>query len=267
MISADIIQKFNVTVVGQGEPTIVLAHGFGSDQTAWRHQVEAFAGQHRIVLFDHLGCGKADVSDYHPQRYNSLSSYAEDVLQIYAALGLRDTVYVGHSVSAMIGALASLGRPSFCTGLIFVGASPRYLNDGAYIGGFTQADLELLYAVMADDYLSWTNGFAPLAMSNPERPELGREFARSLGAMRADIAQSVARVIFESDVRSQLPAILPPVLVLQSQDDPIVPSQVADYLAVHIPLSRLRILKAQGHLPQISAPAEVTAAIHSFLAE
>lgn len=265
MTDAEVLRRFNVTVMGQGQPTLVFAHGFGSDQTAWRYQVEAFAAQYRIVLFDHLGCGKADVSDYHPRRYNSLARYAEDLLQIYAALNLSDTIYVGHSISAMIGMLASLARPSAFSKFVFVGASPRYLNDEAYIGGFTQADLEQIYALMAEDYLGWTNGFAPLAMGNPERPELGHEFTRTLSTMRADIAQSVARVIFESDVRAQLPALQAPVLVLQAANDPMVPPQAANYLACHLPHNQLHILHAQGHLPHLSAPAQVTAAMHNFL--
>lgn len=265
-MNSDVVRKFNVTVVGQGEPTLVLAHGFGSDQTVWRHQVAALSSRHRIVLFDHLGCGKADVRDYDPRRYNTLERYAEDVLSICEALGLSSTLYVGHSVSAMIGMLASFVKPSNFAGLVFIGASPRYLNDGDYFGGFTQADLNGLYAVMADDYLGWANGFGPLMMSNSERPELGREFARTLGAMRPDIAQSTARVIFESDFRGQLSRIQLPVLVLQSTNDRVVPPYVGHYLAAQIADSRLKILNAEGHVPQLSAPAEVTSAIRDFVA-
>ncbi|NTV62347.1 MAG: alpha/beta hydrolase [Oscillochloris sp.] len=266
MTSYDIVQKFHLTVVGHGEPTLVFVHGFGSDQTSWRHQVADFCADHRVVLFDHLGCGKADVSDYHPRRYTSLESYAEDVLAIYEHLGLRDTVYVGHSVGAMIGLLASLARPEAFAKLVLLAGSPRYLNDGAYLGGFTEGDLNALYSVMMQDYLGWANGFAPLAMANGDRPELGREFARSLGAMRPDLAQSAARVIFASDYRDRLPEIQHPVLVLQPQSDLMVPLSVAEYLASQIPHSQFQILNAYGHLPHLSAPAEVTAAIRDFLA-
>lgn len=267
MISPELVRKFNLSVVGQGEPTLVLAHGFGSDQTAWRHQVAALAPRHRIVLFDHLGCGKADVGDYHPRRYNTFGRYAEDLLLIYEALGLTDTVYVGHSASAMIGMLASFARPSGFARMVFVAASPCYRNDGDYVGGFTRADLNALYAVMADDYLGWANGFAPLVMANSERPELGREFARTLGAMRPDVAQSSVRVVFEADLRDQLPRLRLPVLLLQSRDDLFVPMPVAEYLHARIAGSRLSILDAHGHLPHLSAPAQVTAAIREFVAE
>lgn len=265
MATTHILKKFNVNLVGQGELALVLAHGFGSDQTVWRHQIEAFSATYRVVLFDHLGCGKADVSDYHPRRYSSLQRYAEDVLQIYEVLGLTNTIYIGHSAGGMIGLLASLAQPSAFKALILVGVSPRLLDDGAYRGGFTQDDLNALYAVMAQDYLGWANGFAPVVMANSERPELGREFARTLGSMRPNIAQSAARVLFESDIRERLSQVTQPALVLQPQDDPIVPLQVAEYLAAQLPNGRLQILNATGHLPHLSAPAEVTAAIRSFL--
>lgn len=262
-----VVHKFNITIVGQGEPTLVLAHGFGSDQSAWRYQVSELSAQHRIVLFDHLGCGKADVSDYSPRIYNTLDRYAEDVLSIYQALGLSHTVYVGHSVSAMIGVLACLTEPSYFAKLVFIGASPRYLNDDGYFGGFEQSDLNSLYEAMNQNYLGWANGFAPLAMGNADRPELGQEFARSLSAMRPDIAQSTARMIFESDLRGKLPLIEHPVVILQSQADPIAPLQMGEYLAAHIAHSSLKILNSQGHLPHLSVPNEVTSAISEFVAD
>jgi sigma-B regulation protein RsbQ len=243
-----------------------MAHGFGSDQTAWRHQVAALAPRHRIVRFDHLGCGGSDARHYSPLRYTTLAPYAEDVLRIYDALALTESVFVGHSAAAMIGILAASARPAAFAGLITVGASPRYLNDGDYVGGFSRADLDALYAAMAADYLAWANGFAPVVMSNRERPDLGREFARTLTALRPDVAQSVARTIFEADLRAQLPQLRAPVLAIQSRDDPFVPQPVAAYLAARIPRCRLQIVDAQGHLPHLSAPESVTEAICSFVA-
>jgi sigma-B regulation protein RsbQ len=262
---SNILQKYNVNTIGSGNTTIVFAHGFGSDQSAWRHQIEAFQSQYRIVLFDYLGCGKSDVSGYNPLYYNSLARYAEDVLAIYAALDLKDTIYVGHSVSAMIGLLASKKAPSRFRDLIFVSASPRYLNDEDYKGGFEPSDLKTLYAAMAENYLSWANGFAPRAMGHAEQPELGREFARTLSGMRPDIAQSIARVIFEADLRADLASLQHPSLILQSTHDVIVPPSVGHYLAAHCPASRLVMLNAEGHLPHFSSPDEVTGAIRDFI--
>lgn len=261
----DIRHKFNVNILGSGQSTLVFAHGFGSDQTAWRHQIAAFQANYRLVVFDYLGCGAADSRDYNPLQYNSLQRYAEDLLAIYAALELTDTIFVGHSVSAMIGMLASKAQPAWFRKLIFISASPRYLNDGAYIGGFEQRDLHILYETMAANYLEWANGFAPLVMGQAAAPELGREFANTLGAMRPDIAQSTARLIFESDFRAELAHIQQPVLLLQANNDMAVPMAVSYYLAARIPRSQLVILNAEGHCSHISAPTEITQAIRTFI--
>jgi sigma-B regulation protein RsbQ len=260
-----ILHDLNVQLVGEGPTTLVFAHGFGSDQTAWRHQVAAFKDRYRILLFDHLGCGQSNSQEYNPVTYNSLARYRDDLLAIYAALGLTQTIYVGHSMSAMMGALASIAYPEGFDRLIFVGASPHYCNDGAYIGGFTPADLDNLYRAMADNYLGWANGFSQLMMANADRPELGREFARTLAAMRPDIAQSIAQLIFESDLRAQIPLIRHPVLVLQAQYDAAVPVSVGAYLAATLPQAELVLLPTEGHLPHLSAPDVVTAAIRKFI--
>jgi sigma-B regulation protein RsbQ len=264
-VESNILEKLNVNVVGSGEPTVVFAHGFGSDQTVWRHQVAAIEKRHRVVLLDYLGCGASDVSGYSPLEYRSLDRYAEDVAQIHEALGIQGTVFVGHSVSGMIGLLLSRARPELISKIVLVGSSPRYLNDVDYKGGFERRDIDVLYAAMATDYLSWANGFARLAMANGHLPELGEEFAQKLSSMRPDIAQSVARLIFEVDLRDILPEIRIPVLVLQSSHDVAVPKEVGRYLAARLPNSRLVELEAEGHLPHLSAPEQVTAALVAFL--
>lgn len=267
-MSSRVYQRNNVAVLGQGSQTIIFAHGFGSDQTAWRHQVAAFQSDYRIVLFDHVGAGKSDMEAYSPRRYSSLYSYAEDLLELCAELKLSQAILVGHSVSGMVSLLAALIDPSRFSQLIFVGASPRYVNDAAthYIGGFEQSDLDALYEAMSSNYYAWVGGFAPIAMGNPDRPELATEFANTLSAIRPDIAQAVARVIFQSDHRAELPRLKVPTTILQSNNDIAVPLVVGEYLAQHIPNARLINIKAQGHLPHLSAPEVVTHTIAACLA-
>jgi len=266
-VNNHIMQKFNVRVIGDGELTLVLGHGFGSDQTAWRYQADALASQYRLVLFDYLGCGKADIRAYDPYYYSSVKSYRNDVIEIYEALGLTKTVFIGHSVSAMIGSLVAIAEPDWISKLVFVGASPRYLNDDNYVGGFEQADLDILYETMAANYLGWSSGFGPVAIANAGHPELGKEFAGTLAAMRPDIAQSAARLIFELDLRDQLGLIEQPVLILQAQRDIVVPQAVGEYLASRIAHSQLILLNAEGHLPHLSAPDEVLVSIQNFIVD
>lgn len=260
-----ILQRNNVHIVGEGEQTIIFAHGFGSDQTAWRHQVAKFLPYFRIVLFDHVGAGKSDFSAYSPRRYSSLYSYAEDLLDLCAELKLSKSILVAHSVGGMISVLAALVEPNRFSQLILLGASPRYLNDVGYVGGFEQSDLDALYESMSANYYAWASGFAPIAMATQDRPELAAEFAKTLAAIRPDIAQAVSRVIFQSDHRAELPRLSVPTAILQTSDDIAVPPQVGRYMASKIPQSTFVQVQAKGHLPHISAPDVVTKAIASYL--
>lgn len=260
-----IVQRNNVKVLGNGSQTIIFAHGFGSDQTAWRPQVASFSSDFRIVLFDHVGAGKSDFSAYSPRRYSSLYSYAEDLLDLCAELKLTKTILVGHSVSGMVSLLAALVEPDCFSQLFFIDASPRYLNDVGYYGGFEQSDLDALYESMSSNYYAWASGFAPIAMATQDRPELAREFANTLTAIRPDIAQAVSKMIFQSDHRAELPRLTVPTVILQASDDIAVPPEVGQYMADKIPFSKLLNIDAKGHLPHISAPDVVTSAIASCL--
>ena len=265
-MSANILKRNHVKVLGKGNQALIFAHGFGSNQTAWRHIVPAFESNYRIVLFDHVGAGKSDVSAYNPHRYNSLSGYAQDLLELCAELKLTGSVLVCHSISAMIGLLAAIIEPHRFSRLIMIGASPRYLNDTGYIGGFEQSDLDAFYAAMSANYNAWVCGFAPLVVGNPEQPELAIEFARSLQDMRPDIASVLARIIFQSDFRDDLPRLTVPALIVQSTHDKAVPPEVGRYLAAKIPNNQFVNINAKGHVPHLSAPDEVIKIIRAYLA-
>ena len=264
-MATSILERNNVKILGNGEQALVFAHGFGSDQSAWRYQVANFAPKYRIVLFDHVGAGKSDFNAYSPHRYSSLYSYAEDLLDLCAELKLIKPILVGHSVSGMIGLLASLVESNRFSKLVFIGASPRYLNDRGYVGGFERTDLDNLYAAMSANYYSWASGFAPLIMGNPDRPELAEEFAKTLTSIRPDIAQAVAKVIFESDHRQDLPRLQVPTLILQPSRDPAVPEEVGRYMADKIRHSQFMSVESDGHYPHLSAPDLVTKAIASWI--
>ncbi|MBS7566690.1 alpha/beta hydrolase [Mucilaginibacter sp. Bleaf8] len=266
-MSNDILRRNNVHVEGNIErpETIVFAHGFGSDQTAWRGVKPAFESSYRLVLFDNAGAGQAAPLSYSPAKYRSLQGYALDLLEIANTLNLRNAIFVGHSVSAMIGLLSSISAHDVFSKLILIGASPRYLNDAGYCGGFSKQDLESLYTQMTDGYLQWASGFSKLAMANHHNPDLAASFSKSLSALRPDTALQVAKSIFESDFRSILPQVNREVLLIRSQTDTVVPEEVSIYLNQHIRNSRLVTVDAEGHFPHMSAPQEIIKAIREFI--
>lgn len=264
----DVLRRNNVKVSGHGERPMVFAHGFGCDQNMWRYVTPAFEDDYRIVLFDFVGSGGSDLGAYDPERYGSLQGYADDILEICEALGLRDVVLVGHSVSGMIGVLAALERPDVFGALILIGPSPRYIDDEPdYVGGFKRADIEELLETMEKNYIGWANHLAPAIMGNPDRPELGEEMVESFCSTDPVIARRFAEVTFLSDNRADLPGVEVPSLVLQCAQDIIAPTAVGEYVAGRMPRSTLHYLEATGHCPHMSAPAETIAAIREYLAD
>nr|WP_225954665.1 alpha/beta hydrolase [Kibdelosporangium phytohabitans] len=241
-----------------------MAHGFGCDQNLWRLVAPVLARNHRVVLFDHVGAGRSDLSAWDPGRYAGLRGYAEDVLDLLADLDLRDVVFVGHSVSAMIGVLAANRSPERFAKLVLLTPSPHYLDDGDYRGGFSAADIDELLESLEANYLGWSAAMAPVVMGNPDRPELGRELADSFCRTDPAIAAVFARATFLSDNRADLAEVTLPTLVVECAHDAIAPREVGAYVHAHIRGSQLVTLDATGHCPQLSAPEATAEAIMSF---
>jgi sigma-B regulation protein RsbQ len=253
-----------VSGVSDGRP-MVFAHGYGCDQNMWRFVTPDFEVDHQVVTFDHVGFGQSDLSAYDPEKYNSLRGYAADVVEILREFGLSDVVFVGHSVSAMIGVLAYREAPELFGALVMVGPSARYIDDGEYVGGFSrQAISELLDALDAN-HLGWSATMAPVIMGNPDRPELADELTASFCRTDPDVARQFARVAFLSDNRTDLPHVAVPTVVLQCSEDVIAPEPAGRYVHEHIAGSVFTQLAATGHCPNLSAPEETTAAIRAFL--
>jgi sigma-B regulation protein RsbQ len=245
---------------------MLFAHGFGCDQNMWRFVAPAFEDRYRVILFDHVGAGGSDLQAYDRAKYSSLAGYAEDILEICRELELHDVVFVGHSVRAMMGVLAAVEEPARFDRLVLVGPSPRYLDDEAYVGGFSREDIDGLLDSLESNYLGWSAAMAPAIMGNADRPELGAELTDSFCRTDPQIAKLFARTTFLSDNRDDLRRANVPALVLQCQEDVIAPLAVGEFVQRELPDAQLVILEATGHCPNLSAPEETIAAIESFLA-
>lgn len=259
------IKRNNVTLLGKGTRPMIFAHGFGCDQNMWRFVYPSFEDKYKVILFDHVGAGKSDCSSYDSEKYSSLEGYADDVLDICEELLLKDVIFVGHSVSAMIGILAAIKEPKYFSELVLIGPSPCYINDGNYIGGFNRSDIEGLLDSMDNNYLGWARTITPVIMGNPDKPGLSHELGNSFCATDPEIAQEFARVTFLSDNRKDIVKCKTPSLILQCSEDVIAPREVGEYLHLHLQESNLVILKATGHCPNLSAPEETTEAIKTYL--
>jgi len=261
----DICKRNNVTLLGKGTTPMIFAHGFGCAQHMWRDIWPAFEDDYLIVLFDYVGSGKSDIIAYNKERYANLNGYAEDVLDICKTLKLKNSIFVGHSVSSMIGILASVKEPEFFQKLILIGPSPRYINDESYKGGFEKKDVEELLVTMEKNYVGWANFLAPAMMKNPDRPGLSEELTESFCSTDPVIARQFAEVTFFSDNRKDLNKVKHPSLIMQCSNDLIAPLEVGQYLSDSLPGSTHKVMKATGHCPHMSAPEETIQLIKEYL--
>ena len=261
----NIVVRNNVTILGQGDQPLIFAHGFGCDQNMWRFITPAFMDKYKIILFDYVGSGNSDINAYSSEKYQSLQGYVQDLLDIIETLSLQNSIFVGHSISAMIGLLASIQHPGYFKKLIMIGPSPCYLNDDGYRGGFERSDIAELLDMMEMNFTGWASYMAPIAMSNPEQPALTQELKQTFIAADPIIAKEFAEVTFLSDHRSELPKVSVPSLIIQCSEDSIVPSSVGDYLHQHLKNSTLQLMEAKGHYPHISHPNETIQCIADFL--
>jgi sigma-B regulation protein RsbQ len=260
-----IFDRHNINIVGTGSKTMLLAHGFGCDQIMWRFLLPSLQNDYRIVLFDHLGAGKSNLLEYSREKYATLDGYAQDVLDIIDAVSDTPVIFVGHSVSAMIGVIAANRRPAAFERLVLVGPSPCYINEDQYVGGFTRADIDGLLQTLDENHLGWSQAMAPVIMKNADRPELASELAESFCRTDPEIAKQFARVTFLSDNRLDLPSVTVPSLILQCSEDSIAPQCVGEFVHRHLPGSTLVKMRATGHCPHMSSPAETIEAIKSYL--
>lgn len=260
------IERNNVRIKGDGPQAMVFAHGYGCDQNMWRYVAPAFVSRFRTVLYDQVGAGGSDQTAYDPQKYSTLAGYVGDLIEVCSELNISGGIFVGHSVSAMIGVLASIRAPHLFSRLILIGPSPRYIDDGDYKGGFSADQVDEMLSFLASNHMGWATATAPVIMGNADRPELGDELTESFCRMDPAIAQAFARVTFTSDNRADLAAVTVPTLIMQCQDDFIAPVAVGKYVHEHIKGSSFVQLNATGHCPNLSAPNGVIAAIQDFMA-
>jgi sigma-B regulation protein RsbQ len=260
-----ILKRNNVTVRGSGARAMIFAHGSGCDQNMWRFVAPAFEQDFKVILFDQIGCGQSDANAYDAARYSKLSGYAGDLIDICRELNVSGGVFVGHSVSAMIGALASPDAPELFDDLVMIGPSPRYIDDGDYVGGFSKREIDELLDFLDDNHMGWSAAMGPVIMGNPDRPELSQELVNSFCRTDPEIAKAFARVTFTSDNRSDLAKVTARTLVIQCKEDVIAQQKVGEYVRDMVPNGEMVVIEATGHCPNLSAPDEVIRAIKNFV--
>lgn len=261
-----VIKRNNVKVIGTGSRPLVFAHGLGLDQSSWNLIQPAFLDEYQVVLFDHVGCGESNLSFYDEQKYSTLNGYAVDLIELCEALELENTLFVAHSVSAMIGVIATLHRPALFDKMVFITPSPHYTHDPELNdGGFPRQQLDNIVADIDRNYAQWVRTNMPMLLNNPDKPELEKSLVHSFLKVDRKIAKRFALATFFSDYRKELLKFQVPSLIVQCRNDIMSPLQVGDYLHAHLDNNDLRVLDAEGHFPHLTDPLQVIDAIKHFL--
>lgn len=265
-LAHDIIKRNNVTILGSGQKTLLLAHGFGCDQNMWRFMLPALTPYYKVVLFDYVGSGKSDISHYDQARYSSLEGHAQDILDICEALDLQDVIFVGHSVSSMTGLIASIQKPNVFHKLIMICPSPCFLNfKPEYIGGFEKVDLEELIDLMDKNYIGWANYLAPLVIGSNNTEKLVGELSGSFCSTDPVIAKTFAKATFFSDYRHILKDARHPVKIFQSSHDALASTDVGNYIAKQLPKAELQIIEAEGHCLHMTHPDIINQGLRDYI--
>lgn len=264
-MNKDLKARNNINRIGRGNQTIMFAHGYGCDQNMWRFITPAFEQEYDIVLFDHVGSGRSDDSAYKFDKYNTLKGYADDIIELCDEMDLKNIIFVGHSVSSMIGALAAGGRPDLFQKLIMIGPSPCYINDAEYFGGFTKTDIDELVDTLESNYLGWSSFITPVIIGNPDKPEFAEELNNSFCRMNPEIAKHFAKVTFLGDNRLDLPKVSTPSLIIQCHPDVIAPVKVGQYVSEKVQNGSYLQLEVTGHCPHLTAPDQTIEALKSYI--
>jgi len=265
-MNQNIIKRNNINISGKGKKPIIFAPGFGCDQTVWKDVLPAFEEDYQVILFDYVGFGGSDISAFNSVKYGKLSGYVQDVLDVCAVLDLKEAIFVGHSVSSMIGLLASNAEQSYFSHLIMIGPSPCYLNDPPdYYGGFEKEDLENLIDMMEKNYIGWANVFSSTLINNAERTDAAKELEDRFCSTDPLIATTFAKACFFTDSRQDITKAKVPSLILQCTEDIIAPKGVGEYLKRNMPNSEITYMNTSSHCPHISDPDETILSIKNYL--
>ncbi|KAF8400758.1 hypothetical protein HHK36_014058 [Tetracentron sinense] len=245
----------NARIIGSGDESLILAHGYGGDQSLWDKILPYLTERYRVLVFDWNFSGSVeDQNLFDPIKHSSFQAFANDLITLIDENNLKSSVFLGHSFSGMVGCIASIKRPDLFQKLILLGASPRYLNSEDYKGGLESSEIEQIISNIESNFHTWASNFAVLAVNANDHIS-AEKFQKSLGRMKPEVALSMAKTIFYSDERDVLEKVQVPCTIIQTTNDMVAPVSVAYYMQKKIKgKSTVELIEADGHFPQLTVP-------------
>ncbi|MBP7963673.1 MAG: alpha/beta hydrolase [Caldilineaceae bacterium] len=263
--------------VGQGEPTLILLHGFGASLFTWHEVMDPLAQMgHRVIAFDRPAFGLTERPvEWNPADWTGGSPYSPDaqvdlVIGLMDELGIGQAILVGNSAGGTVSMMAALTRSERVQGLIL-------LDPAVYAGGgapsfvrplLNTPQMQHIGPLIARRIQGWGLDFARSAWHDPAQitPETWAGYTKPLQADNWDRALwNLTAASRASGLAKNLDRFTLPVLVITGDDDRIVPTEQSVRLAGELPTAELVVIPACGHVPHEECPAPVLQAMATFL--
>ncbi len=180
---------------------------------------------------------------------------ADDLLAVADALNVGSCVIASESSGASAALLAIQRAPNRFGGQVLVGASWERVEAGAY---------DKFFASLRRDYTATLRSFIDNCLPETHSAELRRWGLQTMTRSSVDDAIDLIKSREQITCADVSPLHHLPALLIHGDKDSIVPVQSSRLLAARLPSAKLHVLPGSGHVPVVTAPAEVAALIANF---
>jgi class 3 adenylate cyclase/pimeloyl-ACP methyl ester carboxylesterase len=260
-------------VVGNGPVDIVYLQGYASNvDVNWEWPpiarfLQGLARMARLIVMDLRGQGLSE--RFAPPEVPPLETLMDDINAVLDAAASDRAVVFATDECGFVAVPFAATYPDRCIGLILWAAAPSWWRDEEITWGWEeeQWDQEIRRALAdwggVERARSSLPEASPSLAADPGAAEFWARFERAAGTPAA--AAAAIGKWSRTDVRSILPAVHVPTLVMHADQDPVEPVESAKYLASHIARAHLELIASNDHLVYAAHQKSVLTSIKRFL--
>jgi sigma-B regulation protein RsbQ len=238
---------------GSGPRTLVAHGGWAGSWELWTEPFSILSKSWRTVAYDHRGSG-ATIA---PAESIALETLVDDLFAVLDALAIETCVLAGESSGAAVVLSAALQQPQRFNGLVLV--------DGLYHRPAPAGPEPFVLGLQAD-FAATVGRFVDMCVLDSEPHSAAiRRWGRQI-LSRSPVASAIRlyECLYGLDLRADVTRIAQPTLIVHGDGDALVPLAAAQWLAAAMPNAHLHVVHGAGHVPTVTRPAEVAAAINRF---
>ncbi len=262
--------SLHVDEFGSGTP-LLLIHGWGMHGGMWGGVAERLAGHFRVLAVDLPGHGFSVGRDL-SRRSGDVGmnpDLLDSIVDQLSAQFDEPLAVCGWSLGGLIALRWALREPERTRRLVLVASTPCFMRRAGWECAMAEETLAEFAAALRQDHALTLRRFLALQVrgSDNERELLAalRCALASRGEPAAGALQAGLEILRACDLRSALPAIKQPALVIAGERDILTPPQAPEYLAAQLPDARLAIVRGAAHAPFLSHPEEFVMQLIRFM--